>query len=372
MGNETAMGDFGIGVADLLGVGELMGIEEGLRQFDRGYQSGDIADMAIGPAIALLNAAGLRAPVQALLKSDPVQSMLQEGAERWAQGKSPVPMGMSIEEAPLVLPRGSNAPTENEIALAQNLAEMPGDAQNAIDAISRVRGAYPTGASKDRFAPIEVSGGKFKTEKGSRVFEPKVKEQAYNFHIPPDGKTVEQWQSKLAKDMAKDVKSVVERAKAGDRAAKSILSEARWYRDMRTRLRQEFGGLGDVFADLLGTTSAQTNVRDNFKNSIEILKSFTRGDFDAEIAAWQAREASGETMNPTVLQQMHKRGEFPLITNAAGRLFNANSPASMKALLDTFRDIKAGSAPKTPNFTGNLIGYSNNAILIVTGKRLGS
>ena len=97
MGNETAMGDMGIGVADLLGVGELMGIEEGLRQFDRGYQSGDIADMAIGPAIALLNAAGLRAPVQALLKSEPVQSMLQEGAERWAQGKSPVPMGMSVE-----------------------------------------------------------------------------------------------------------------------------------------------------------------------------------------------------------------------------------------------------------------------------------
>jgi hypothetical protein len=325
---------------------------------------GALPGAVLGP---LVN--GLGSLVAMAKNSGAAQDIVTMISSRWAEGKSPVPVGMSIEEAPLVLPRGSNAPTENEIALAQNSAEMPGDAQNAIDAISRVRGAYPTGASKDRFAPIEVTGGKFKTEKGSRVFEPKVKEQAYNFHIPPEGKTVEQWQSKLAKDMAKDVQSVVERAKAGDRAAKSILSEARWYRDMRTRLRQEFGGLGDVFADLLGTTSAQTNVRDNFKNSIEILKSFTRGDFDAEIAAWQAREASGETMNPTVLQQMHKREEFPLITNAAGRLFNANSPASMKALLDTFRDIKTGSAPKTPNFTGNLIGYSNNATVDVWAAR---
>lgn len=60
MGNETSMSDMGIGIADLVGVGEIMGIEEGLRQFDRGYQSDDLLDMGIGAVISVLNAAGLR------------------------------------------------------------------------------------------------------------------------------------------------------------------------------------------------------------------------------------------------------------------------------------------------------------------------
>jgi hypothetical protein len=42
----------------------------------------------------------------------------------------------------------------------------------------------------------------------------------------------------------------------------------------------------------------------------------------------------------------------------------------MMALLDKFRERKAGDAPKTPNFTGNLIGYSDKATIDIWAARL--
>jgi hypothetical protein len=263
------------------------------------------------------------------------------------------------------LPRRQNIrPTDTELGVIQTIASTPEEAQLAVDTIARIRGNYPIGTSKNKFVPFEVVGGKFKDGK----FEPNIREQAYAF-TPPSGTSRNEWTRNLSTKMVNDVAAMVKRAEAGDQAAIGILAEARWYRDMRTRLRQEFGGLGDIFADLLGTTSAQTGVQANFENAAEIIRRFTRGEYDGEIAAWQAREVAGESMNPIILQQMHKSGEFPLITNASGALFNANSPASMKAIFDTFRDIKQGVSPKTPNFTGNLIGYSNRATIDVWAGR---
>ena len=283
---------------------------------------------------------------------------LKAAAARYAEGKSPVPVGMSIEDV-------SPSKAEREMAVVEQVATTPEQAQNAVDVISRIRSNYPTGTSKDKFVPIEVTGGKY-NKKG--VFIPVVKKIAYKF-AAPKGTDPKKWRTKISTAMVNDVEKIVERAKAGDRAAVDILAEARWYRDMRVRLRAEFGGMGDIFADLLGTTSAQTDVKANWANAVEIIRRFSRGEFDTEIAAWNARSASGKSMSPVTLQQMHKGGEFPLITNASGALFNANSPASMKALLDTFRDIKAGVAPKTPNFTGNLIGYSDAATVDVWAGR---
>ena len=67
----------------------------------------------------------------------------------------------------------------------------------------------------------------------------------------------------IAKSMLEEVRKIYRRALAGDKNAKNILSQAGWYKAMRTRLRQEFGGLGDWFADALGATSPNTPVRDN-------------------------------------------------------------------------------------------------------------
>ena len=247
----------------------------------------------------------------------------------------------------------------------------------AITEVNRIRAEYPP---SEGWAPLELVGGEIKDGK----FEPKWKQPAYNFHIPQDGLSKDQWKAALSDRIVASVQSVVDRAAAGDEGAKFILSQATWYRDMRSRLRQEFGGMADLFADLLGTTSAQTNVRTNWDNASEIMRRFSRGEYDKEIANYERAIAAGEDPNK-IFSQLRKGFEkggmseadamsaameqYPMLTKAAGTLFGTNSPTSAGALLDTFRQIKTGASPKTPNFTGNLIGYTDEATVDVWAAR---
>jgi hypothetical protein len=205
---------------------------------------------------------------------------------------------------------------------------------------------------------------------GVKKGKPEFKKIAYGFQKPPAGMEKEAWANSLSDNLVREVDGVVERARSGDQAALGILQQANWYRGMRDQLRSEFGGIGDVFADVLGTTSAQTNVEQNFSNASEILRRYSRGEFDAELQAYENRIKQGLPVDGKTLTALHNAGEFPLITNSAGKLFNTNSPSSMGALLDMFRSVKTGSAPKTPNFTGNLIGLTNEATVDVWAARM--
>jgi hypothetical protein len=218
------------------------------------------------------------------------------------------------------------------------------------------------------WAPIQVSN--IKKDKQGNPNKVEFKKIPYGFQRPPEGVDVEVWKRKLTDGIVGEVDDVVRRAQQGDQAALDILAQANWYRGMRDQLRSEFGGIGDVFADILGTTSAQTNVEQNFKNAVEILRRYSRGDYDNELAAYQRRIDQGLPVDGKTLTRLHKEGEFPLITKAGGELFNTNSPSSMGALLDMFRSVKTGSSPKTPNFTGNLIGLTNEATVDVWAARM--
>jgi hypothetical protein len=227
--------------------------------------------------------------------------------------------------------------------------------------------AFKTNYNPDQgWAPVTILGAEFK----GNTAKVKTKKIPYGFQNPPEGMEPQQWQQQLSDGIVNEVETIVQRAEAGDQAALDILAQANWYRGMRDQLRSEFGGLGDVFADILGTTSAQTNVEQNFNNAVEILRKYSRGDYDAELAAYQKRVDAGEPVDGKTLTKMHKEGEFPLITKDSGALFNTNSPSSMGALLDMFRTVKAGAAPKTPNFTGNLIGLTNEATVDVWAARM--
>ena len=227
-------------------------------------------------------------------------------------------------------------------------------------------------AEADGWAPIEINKVEQKLDKAGKFVKVEIEPKAipYDFHTPPADVPVEAWQATMSSRVLDEVQSVVDRAAAGDKAALDILAEASWYRTMRDRLRTEFGGIGDVFADVLGTTSAQTDVRQNFKNAVAVLTKFSRGDYDKTLAAYEARVAKGQPVDAKTLTALDKAGEFDLIKSDAGMLFNTNSPATMGALLDMFRAIKSGDSPKTPNFTGNLIGLTNEATIDVWAARM--
>lgn len=277
-----------------------------------------------------------------------------------------------VEPGPVTPPATITPPARPPSVTAtekQSIISAAGDNKKnqsaAIDEARRVKGNFP---KADGWVPIEISGGKLDDKTGK--FKVEAKKIPYNFHVPPGKMSKSKWQANMTSKLVNEVDAVVQRAAAGDQAAIEILNQANWYRSMRTRLRAEFGGIGDVFADVLGTTSAQTGVEQNFDNAVEILRRFSRGEYNNELAAFERRVASGQPIDGKTLTQMHKSGEFPLITKASGQLFNANSPSSMGALLDMFRAVKAGDSPKTPNFTGNLIGLTNEATIDVWAARM--
>jgi len=277
-----------------------------------------------------------------------------------------------IEPGPVTPPTPITPPARLPSVTAtekQSIISAAGDNKKnqsaAIDEARRVKGNF---SKADGWVPIEITGGTLDNK--TKKFKVEAKQIPYKFHVPPGKMSKSEWQANMTSKLVNEVDAVVQRAAAGDQAAIEILNQANWYRSMRTRLRAEFGGIGDVFADVLGTTSAQTGVEQNFDNAVEILRRFSRGEYNNELAAFERRVASGQPIDGKTLTQMHKSGEFPLITKASGALFNANSPSSMGALLDMFRAVKNNDAPKTPNFTGNLIGLTNEATIDVWAARM--
>ncbi len=384
-GSTNPLSQHGIGALDAMFLpGAVMGIEEGVNKIDEGIvgmqagRDGAGLDLAVGIGLTVLN--GL-----------PLGAAGKDAAERIIREYMKLPHripGPSIERVTGAIPgpqmtaqamrrptgEGSDATVIRGLFTGRGSTEMR---QAALDEVARVRALYP---EADGWAPLELVGGEMVKGK----FEPKWKQPAYNFHTPPEGVSKEQWQTQLADRMTQDVQGVVERAAQGDEAAKFILSQAAWYRDMRNRLRSEFGGMADLFADLLGTTSAQTGVRMNWDNAVEIMRRFSRGEYDREIANYERAIQAGEDPNKVfsrIRKEKEAQGmtpeqaaaaaqeEYPLLAKASGALFGANSPTSTGALIDTFRQIKAGASPKTPNFTGNLIGYTNEATVDVWAAR---
>ncbi len=280
-----------------------------------------------------------------------------------AGGAASMVAGDEAEAGPLTAILRAFTRKENE-ALRKAAGGDKKMADQAKREAARIKLQYPP---SEGWEPIEATG--IIKNKAGQFKDVRFRQPAYAFHKPAKKVSVEEHRANLADKMVNDVNAVVERARGGDEAAQEIVRQARWYRDMRSRLRAEFGGMADVFADLLGATSAQTGVEQNYRNSVEILRRFSRGQYDREIAAYQARVDAGETVNPKLLMQMSKEGDFPLIRSAAGALFNTNSPAATSALLDMFRQIKVGSSPKTVNFTANLIGFGTDATIDVWAAR---
>jgi len=233
-----------------------------------------------------------------------------------------------------------------------------------------VKNQYPTG---DGWLPISVNpGGKtpsFKLNKKGEI-EIKWNQPSYAFHVPKGKTKITTHKRNLVNRTVTDVNDVLQRAQSGDEDAIAIINQANWYRAMRSRLRQEFGGLGDVFADILGATSAQTNVQVNYESALGVLRRFTKGEFDAEIAEYVKLIESGEPRGPNLFgRDKDPNDPFKLIRKASGALFQTNSAAATEALLDMFRQVKKGSSPKTINFTGNLIGFGNEATIDVWAAR---
>jgi len=211
---------------------------------------------------------------------------------------------------------------------------------------------YP---ASEGWADLTVKGLEAGTDKkGNLKVVPTYQAIAYGFNKADA--------NKVATKFAQEIVKIYARAKSGDKNAKNIIAHQNWYKNVAKLLRQEYGGFGDIVADLLGSTSPNTAVDTNFHFSMDVMRRFVRGDFDKEMTAFIKHIDSNK-----------KVSEFPdenKIRQISGKLYGMNSVRAMEALADLWKGIKAGQAPKAKNFAANLIGKSDMATIDVWAARM--
>jgi hypothetical protein len=334
-----------------------------------------------------------------------------DGPERQQQGR----VGQ-VDTHVLNVARNERATADRTTVNAEEKAIIRQAAQKMNLPISEVeqmvrdhKAAHPADAG---WAQLTLTGVKIDEDTGKGELQYQAIPYAFNAGV--NGKALEsntpEYESKvanLAQAMLREVLGVFARAQNGDVAAKNIIAQSGWYKEMRTRLRQEFGGLGDLFADLLGATSPNTPVRTNWDNSVEALRLATTGAFDKLLPQWIAyfdNLDQAETQFRAVFDKMLKAGmtkadikrspefqeqqqqvraarNFPdelLPVKANGKKFGFNGFNVARAMVDLWRVVKnadpdigrGGTAPKAINFSGNLIGFRSRATIDVWAARM--
>jgi hypothetical protein len=170
----------------------------------------------------------------------------------------------------------------------------------------------------------------------------------------------------------------------------SVAKAIGWYKQMRKQLQQYYGANIELFGQLLGATSARTPVDENFKQTIEAARQYSKGAYDTllqefhehivkatEDLASGALQERWEKKNPTktwnqekdgtdaLRMEINKFSDVPLRSN--GKKFNANSQKVLHALYGNWLSQTVG--PKTPNFAGNLTGRTLRATIDVWAAR---
>ncbi len=272
-----------------------------------------------------------------------------------------LPSGGRQLQGGFLFPTGVDALSPQEIMAIKDFAR--GDAklykQLRREAIADKKRIF-SDKSFDEYEMVRLVESRpfIKQEDGSYL--PNYQKQEYNI-ANKDTKTV-------ANNIVDDIESIVTRAESGDEAAIEMLNRLTWYRDVVSQNREIFGGTSDVVMDVASATSPGKSVRSSVNMTFDIMERFTKGYFDDEIAAFNARLAEGKVVNNKKLS-LEGLKDFPKIRTAAGRLYGTSSLAATEALVGAFGQISAGKSPKTIQFLENLKGTSNEATIDVWAAR---
>jgi hypothetical protein len=107
--------------------------------------------------------------------------------------------------------------------------------------------------------------------------------------------TREAYVRQLAEKSAKEMIQIAKDAAAGDETAVVIMRQRGWYRNFARIMRRDYGGFGDLVADLLGTFSPGTNVHVNWIFAMDAIRQISEGTWDAQLAQLDAWIKNGGT-----------------------------------------------------------------------------
>ena len=170
-----------------------------------------------------------------------------------------------------------------------------------------------------------------------------------------------------------------------------------WYSRMRKALKEVLGDRAEIFAQLLGATSAKTPVDTNFIFTVDAFDRYESGALDETMANYVEARAmtkpqlvkalndkgithttpedpktepkliTEKTQMPTLLVSYDQHVKTILPRQSNGKKYGANSSAVAKVLAGVW--LTEATAPKTPNFAGNLTGRTLAATIDVWAAR---
>ena len=234
----------------------------------------------------------------------------------------------------------------------------------------------------------QASFKEFELPSGKKKREVAVKQVPYGIHKPPgnEDRTEAQVVERYARATVVEVR--------GYSARPDIASAQGWYGRMRKFLQRNFGASMELFGQLLGATSARNKVKPNFEQSLLALREYSKGSYDGILdrfndhvqtifgksdeqlmADWREKNKQSTAKKPKRdsefdaererVRQVNLFTEMPRKPN--GALFGFNSRPVLHALYGIW--LRTVSAPKTPNFTGNLTGRTLDPTIDVWAAR---
>ena len=298
-----------------------------------------------------------------------------------------------------------------------------GSYKAAQDAARSMKARFPTKGTQTNWAPFDINKMTVSKDNAGKIsYKPEASKQGYQFHIDPStGKEADRGSAhyqNMVDAVSNEIIATARMAENGDPAARKVMENAGWYRNVESRGFNEYGSFYDTFGDLLGATSPNTPVKTNFNFSRDILQRMSKGEFDDQIdrfadgmdridelvslntaATDTAKATDGMSMKAAKLEPDYVErldeikaikkqlkedsirqagGEKMTITKGgkakvedveAGKKYGINSDNAMVALSDRWRTFRKGDAPKAKNFSGNLVGYSIKPTIDVWSAR---
>ena len=167
--------------------------------------------------------------------------------------------------------------------------------------------------------------------------------------------------SRISDSIVKEIKETDLLAKSGDKDSQIVMNGANWYEGVHGKLTDAFGGARDIFGDVNAALSPNVILSQNMKTSRTATAHFLRGDYDKQLEALAKH-----------LEEGGLRADFPdelIIRKPNGKKYNMNSYNAMLAMIDEFRALPKGTAPKMRQYAGNLTGTSNKAVIDIWASR---
>ena len=251
---------------------------------------------------------------------------------------------------------------------------------------------------------VKDKSGRIKFEKQGKKTKVKIAKESYNM---VNG--LEEYFEGTLKDKVNQIGDKIVDEYNANSTVEEVVKGMGWYKDLHTKMRNIFGGRTNFFGRLIGATSAQTDVRNNYKYALGALKGYSKGAYDSYVEDYKDfidrveqfeneeeltqffNEYKGRAINTAKnlgqstkifnvdpdpkdieatkrkLLNLWPKANVLYRTDNPSLRYGINSPATAKVLAGIW--LKQTQKTKTNNFYKNVVGLTTNPTIDVWAAR---